>query len=93
MEATWKDYIGVCCIVIYIVLFYVRKIILTKYGYKMDIIDSMLVDFKRFKEVIATKVPEEKRKQYTLINHSVKLFFFLGLLILFFVRFVFTGKG
>ncbi|MBU1043862.1 MAG: hypothetical protein KJ915_05625 [Candidatus Omnitrophica bacterium] len=88
MEATWMDYIGITCILIANILFYIRKMILSKYGFELDIIDSKLIDFKRFKDIIATKVQGEKKKKYTLINNSIKVFFFLGVLILFMVHFI-----
>lgn len=82
MEMTIMDFIWISCVMISLFLFYLRKILLTRHGFKMYLIDFYMKDFGHLKEVIKKENNQEKRQKLAILNYSVSITFWIGVIIL-----------
>ena len=85
------DYVCISCIVLVNILFFVRKYIVTSYGYGISIID-ISYDRKRLKE-IAKQASNNKRLLFMTINFLIPALFIIGIVISIFSVMFFHPNG
>ena len=81
MKYIFIDYIWVSFIVIANILIFLRKGILTKYGYGFDLLDLSLDNRKKLKKIINNMKQCKKQKLYKLLNLAIPFLFVFALLL------------
>ena len=81
MKCIILDYFWITIIIIVNVLIFIRKGILTKYGYCFHLLDLLLDDRKKLANVIKNTNDIKKKKYYILVNRAIPILFITGILL------------
>jgi hypothetical protein len=87
IAVTWKDQIWIGLVSASVILFFVRKTLLARYGYGIGIMDYGM-DARRFATIARSASSTAKRRIFRVINVLIPLLFLGAILILLLVRVV-----